>query len=361
MGQTEQHYFRNRQRALQHYIQKRRWDALWIVSGPNCRYLTGFTGSAGWVLVYPEGKPLLITDGRYTEQSRQECMHTTIRICNGDPHDGLADVIRKKRLQKLGFEDEHVTVKSWKKIGCLVKGLPASGCVEAARAFKAADERAAIQKAVTISEAAFQAILSRIKPGKSEIDIAMMLEKAMVMKGGEGLAFPTIIASGPNGALPHAKPSGRKIKSGELVVMDFGCVYKGYHADLTRTIAVKKTDKKQQKTYEIVKKAQILSSKYIISGEKSSESDKKARKIFRAEGMEKYYTHSLGHGLGLEIHEAPKLSIKSNIRLEENMVVTCEPGIYIPGWGGIRIEDDILVQKKDPIWLSRSSEKLQIV
>lgn len=354
----------NRIKALQKHIRHYQAQAYWCRHEGNRKYLSGFTGSNGWLLVPDTGKAILITDGRYQEQAGQECNDITIIITTSSMMDALCFILYKKKIEKVMIEDRVVSVAEWKSMKKKIKGiqtLPNHDLVELARQQKDATEISHIKKAITIADKAFQQTLPQIKAGLSELEVVALLEKNMMTFGGEGLAFPTIVASGKNSALPHAKPGKKLLRKGELVVIDFGCTYRGYHSDLTRTIAIAKMSTKQQEYYKIVKKTQLLSQKSLISGNLAADSDKKARDVFKSYNLENYFVHSLGHGLGLEIHEAPRLSVKSNEKLTPGTVVTCEPGLYIPGWGGIRIEDDVLITEEGNKWLSQSPANLQVV
>ncbi|MBN1595805.1 aminopeptidase P family protein [candidate division FCPU426 bacterium] len=357
-------HFAKRLQALQQQARAHAWDALWVVQAANRRYTTGFSGSTGWVLIPAHGKPLLLIDGRYQEQARQESPHVSQVVYSQDPFVCLGAYLRRRRLRILGFEDEQVSVGSWKRLQKQVAGLrgkSASGCIEAMRMCKDFVECRHIKKAVFIAEKAFACVLPTLKPGRREIEVAVQLENAMISAGGQGAAFPTIVASGPNASMPHAKPTQRRFRAGDLVVLDFGCIYKGYHSDLTRTIGIARMTNKQREMYKLVKKAQVFAQKELFSGRFASEADEKAREIFKKDKMDQYFVHSLGHGIGLEIHEAPKLSQVSKERLEKGMVVTCEPGLYFPKWGGLRIEDDVLVEAGKAIWLSRSPGEIPII
>lgn len=361
---TQREIIQHRVRRLQRKIRQQQWDLLWIVHPANRQYVTGFSGSAGWVLVPARGRARLITDGRYQEQSRQECPGVDITICEQDPHECFITQLWEKRVQRLGFEDEQVSVRSWRRIQRALKrlkGIPDEGSVQQERLSKSPQELQYLRRAIRIAEKAYAQVIPRVRAGWREIDVVLALEKAMFEAGAQGLAFPTIVASGLRSALPHAKPTARKLRAGDLVVIDFGCTYQGYHSDLTRTLAVARMTAKQQEIYKIVKKAQKMSKNELISGNFASEADKKARFVFKKAELESFFVHSLGHGLGLEIHEAPKLSSRSKEKLVAGMVVTCEPGVYIPGWGGIRIEDDVLIAPASAKWLSRSAEELQLL
>lgn len=344
-------------------IRHQGWDALWVTKAANRRYLTGFSGSAGWVLVPARGRAWLLTDGRYTEQARQQTRDIRIVVSQKDPRVQLARVLQRRNWTRLGFEDDDVSVAGWrqvKKAFPALKGLRATGLVEKLRTVKFPEEIRRLRQAIDCTEKAFRVFWPKIKPGVSERVLCYELEKAMLVSGAEGVAFSTIMASGPNSALPHASPTDRRLRRGDLLTIDFGCCCSGYHADLTRTVAIGKAVTRQREVYKIVKKAQESAQKEIVSGQNTSVCDKKARQIFRKAGWEKYFAHSLGHGIGLEIHEAPRLSRLSNERFQAGMVVTCEPGLYFPGWGGVRIEDDLLLTENGSEWLSRSPDELQV-
>ncbi len=360
----------SRLKRLRREIELRGWDALWIANPINRQYLTGFTGSAGWVLI--PGKrvrgirrsALLITDGRYAEQAKQESRGVRIIISSKSPLQCLAENLEKWGSMNVGFEDAQVTVQEWRRLRKLKKGVSGrwgSGLVEKFRLVKDQTEIIALRRAVKIAEQSYAKVIKGIKIGMREREIAFRLEKAMLEAGGEAIAFPTIVASGPRSSWPHAAPTCRRLKAGDLVIMDFGCKYKGYNSDLTRTVVVAKMSSRQREMYKIVKNAQKSAQKMLVSGKKTAESDKTARRIFLESGLEKYFSHSLGHGIGLEVHESPRLSLLSSACLVSGMTVTCEPGVYLPGWGGIRIEDDVLVGRESAQWLSISPEELPIV
>jgi len=352
-----------RRSRLRSGLRARGWDAIWVTTAANRRYLTGFTGSAGWFLQPARGRGTLITDGRYEIQAREEARAVKITVSHEDGLRELAGLLQRLHVRILAFEDESVSVALWRRLKRLLPGLQGAGAerlVETARAVKDAGEISCLKKAVQISHTAFERVVRRIRPGISERGLAFELEKALYTAGSEGLSFPIIAASGPNSALPHAAPTDRRLRAGDLLVLDFGCRYRGYHSDLTRTLAVARMSEKQRKVYNIVKKAQNLSQKMIVSGQLFSKSAQKAKEIFRSEGWEKYFVHSLGHGIGLEVHEDPRISSTAKGRFLAGMVVTCEPGLYFPGWGGIRIEDDILVSEKSSQLLSCSAAELRV-
>lgn len=351
-------------KALQKAIREREAQAYWCLQGANRRYLCGFTGSNGWLLVPARGQALLLTDGRYTEQARQECPAIAIMVRTEPLHKTMAAWLMEKGIKRLVVEDEDVSLSTWaklKKAAPGLKAMPSQGLVETSRRIKSAPEIRYLKKAITIAQKAYHQLLPKLKAGLKETEVAHLLEVAMLDAGGQGIAFPTIVASGVHGAMPHAQPTAKRLKAGELVVLDFGCLYEGYHSDLTRTVAIARMTAKQQEIYKIVKKAQLSAQKLLLSGQFVAESDKRARNVFKAAHLEQYFVHSLGHGLGLEIHEAPRLSITAREQLRPGMVVTCEPGLYLPGWGGIRIEDDLLITAREAQWLSHSPHELPVV
>jgi Xaa-Pro aminopeptidase len=345
-------------------VRKHGWDALWVARPANRRYLTGFTGSAGWVLVPSAGRPVLLTDGRYTIQARQQARAWRRVITRRDPQTHLAALLKAFRARKLGFEDAEVSVSLWRLLKHAhprLKGFAASGLVERLRECKDAGEISRLRKAARCAESAFRSLTPKLRPGKTEKALAFELEKAISRTGAEASAFPLIVASGPNGALPHATPTDRRLRAGDMVVLDFGCRFEGYHSDLTRTVAISRATSRQKEVYKTVKNAQEIAQKLIISGQKISKCDKKARLVFKKAGWDKYFPHSLGHGIGLEVHELPRLSNLNQGIFRPGMVVTCEPGLYFPGWGGVRIEDDLLLTATRTESLSSSPQDLPIL
>jgi len=354
----------DRLERLRKQIRQKGWDAVWVTKAANRQYLSGFTGSAGWVMVPAKGKPVLVTDGRYTEQAQLETQNFKITISAKDPLLVVADWLNNQKVKKLAFEDDEVSVAAWKKVRSLTRSLQGIGLqnlIEQIRVIKDPEEVKKIQKAIKISEKAFEEVVKKIRPGLTERAIAFEMEKCLFKGGSEGLAFPTIAASGPRSSLPHGQPTDRRLRSGDLLILDFGGTVQGYHSDLTRTVGIGKISQKQKELYKIVKNAQKQSQKLIFSGQKCADSDKKARKIFKDANLDTYFVHSLGHGLGQDVHELPRLSSASKDEFKTNMVVTCEPGVYLPGWGGVRIEDDLLVQPEASQWLSQSPEELRVV
>lgn len=333
-----------------------------ITRPENRRYMTGFLGSAGTVLVTRESAYLL-TDFRYVQQAKEQApAYQIVRI--GDPgQDALRDLVVAEKIEKIGFEQDFVTYVVHQQ---LEKSLPAdlvpqSGMVEKLRMVKTEAEIAAMQRATLIAEAAFQQILPLIKVGTSEQAIALELEIAMRRLGAEGLAFSIIAASGPRSSLPHGAPTERLLETGDFLTLDFGAVSDGYRSDMTRTVVLGQPSAKQKEIYETVLAAQLKAQAAVAPGITGQAVDKVARDIITDAGYGEYFGHGLGHGVGLQVHEGPRASRTSEDVLEPGMIVTIEPGIYIPEFGGVRIEDMVLVTETGHQNFNRSAKELIII
>ncbi|SHI92533.1 M24 family metallopeptidase [Lutispora thermophila] len=335
-------------------------DGIITYSPENRRYLSGFTGTTGYVII---GKKQagFITDFRYTEQAAKQCKGYEI-IKNENPLiEYLADTIKKYHINNLAFEDDYMTVDFYERLKENINGIKMIPLKESSgeiRIIKDDEELKNIAKAAEIADLAFTHILDYIKPGVAELDIALELEYFMKKNGASGNSFEPIIASGQRSSMPHGVASDKKINNGDLLTMDFGCVYNGYCSDMTRTIVVGKANEEQKKIYDIVLKAQNEALLHIKPGVSGKDVDKVARDIISEAGFGDNFGHGLGHGVGLAIHEEPRLSPLGNRILEKNMVVTDEPGIYIPGFGGVRIEDLVAVGENGPIVFSKSPKEL---
>lgn len=335
-------------------------DGIIVYSPYNRRYLSGFTGSTGYVIISKD-KMGFVTDFRYVNQAGLECKGFEI-IENKNPvEDYLADVIRKYNIKKLAYEDFYMTVNFYNKLKNklydveLVPLLEAEGNI---RIIKDSEELEYIEKAASIADKAFEHLLGYIKPGITEKDIGLELEFFMKKNGASKLSFDSIVASGWRSSLPHGMATDKIINSGDLLTLDYGCVYNGYCSDMTRTIVVGKADEKQREIYNVVLKAQTEALLHIKAGVLGKDIDKVARDIIKDAGYGDYFGHGLGHGVGLAVHEEPRLSQFGETLLEVNMVVTDEPGIYIPDFGGVRIEDLVVVGHDGPIVLSKSPKEL---
>ncbi|MCS7229884.1 MAG: Xaa-Pro peptidase family protein [Candidatus Kryptonium sp.] len=338
-------------------------DAVLITHLPNIRYLTGFSGSSA-LCVITKTDAFFITDFRYEEQSKQQVKGFKRFIAIGKTS---IDLIYEEnifgKVKKVGFEAHRASfsfVQELKNKFKNLKFVPTKNFIEEISAIKTDDEIENIKSAIKISEKVFQEILKIIKPGISEIDIASEITYLHRKYGAEKDAFDIIVASGWRSALPHGVATDKKLKKGELVVIDFGCVYNGYHSDITRTISIGKPSAEARKIYQIVLDAQTKAIENARSGLKASELDSIARNYIKQKGYGKFFGHSLGHGIGTETHTLPRIAPKSDYILQNGNVITIEPGIYIPGFGGVRIEDDILINSNASILTSLPKNLIEI-
>lgn len=337
-------------------------ESLLITSRPNVRYLSGFTGSAGSLLVGKEFA-VLLTDKRYTLRARSEAPGFEVVVPENPDDDVLKTQMESRGLRKIGFEANHITVKTlegWReKYGELgIEWVPTNGVVEELRMVKDAQEVASIREACGIADAAFRHIQLFLQPEAVELDVAMELEFYMRRQGARRPAFESIVASGEHSAMPHAEVSERRFQPGDLVTLDFGAEVNGYCSDITRTVVIGKATPEQRRLYEVVLEAQLRAIDAIKPGVKGADVDAVARQVITDAGYGDYFTHSLGHSLGLSVHDGPGLGQKSEVVLEPGMVFTVEPGIYIEGFGGVRIEDDVLVTEEGAEVLTHSPKHL---
>jgi Xaa-Pro aminopeptidase len=325
-------------------------DAVFITQAENRRYLSGFDGSAGFLMI-TEKKAVLATDFRYTEQAVAEAPDFEIlRIASS--LDWFPDLLGELGIKKVGFEACHVSFRfqrqlndTLKKKKLPVKMVPVEGLVESVRAIKEPGEIELIKKSAAITDAAYESVAAIIRPGMTEKQVAWELEKSLRENGSQALPFEIIVASGPRASLPHAKPSERVIEDGDSVVIDMGARFGGYASDLTRTVCAGKADATFKKVYNTVLNAQSKAMAVIGRETTGHEADKAAREIIDRAGYGEDFGHSLGHGVGLAAHELPRLGPGSKEMLTDGMVFTVEPGIYISGWGGVRIEDTVVMEK----------------
>jgi len=332
------------QPSIEKMIQQAKVDALLLLSLENIRYLCGFTGSDGALIVTLQERTFL-SDSRYEEQAREEIRNTGFKKYR-QKIDGLAQFLKGLRIKRLGFESSAMTYEDYKKLkGKLarVSFVPIGAKIGELRVRKNADEIDRIRRAVHIATTSFTEALSRIKAGTREKAIAEFIECRMKRRGGDRVAFDTIVASGPRAALPHGAASTKRLQRKETVIVDFGVRYQGYHSDETKTLVLGPPDAEKQRIYGIVRRAQEKALKAIRPGVSFRRIDEAAREEITRAGYGKYFGHGTGHGVGLAIHEAPSISPRGRGVAEEGMVFTVEPGIYIPGWGGVRLEDMIRV------------------
>ncbi|PZC50060.1 MAG: Xaa-Pro aminopeptidase [Chloroflexi bacterium] len=350
---------------LRNELNIRNLDAMLISSAENLAYLSGFLGSAGYLIITND-VAIIATDFRYLEQAKNQAPnYEVVKIGNRD-QDWFVDLILRLGISNLGFEGDHVTVSLYEKLVSKIKDLkgPSSkkislsstvGITEEIRATKEPGELSLLQKAIDISDAAMDAIIPTIKPGDTEREVAWRLEVCMKEKGADSLAFDIIVGSGPNAALPHHRAGDRILNESESIVIDMGAKYQGYCSDLTRTIVLGSPDEKFIRIYDTVFAAQQTAMVAIQPGMTGGEADKLARTVIDEAGFAEYFGHSLGHGLGLAVHEQPVVGPNAQNTLVAGMPFTIEPGIYLPGWGGVRIEDVVLLKTEGATKLSKAA------
>ncbi len=359
--------------CLRETLADRGLDALVVSHAANVRYLTGFTGSSA-VVVVAHSAVSLLTDSRYDVQAEAEVAGVArVEIVSGDlwaagvGAGAGAGAVEKAvdaapDLCRVGFEAHDVSARAAAALGAhsaRVEFVPTSEVVEAFRAAKEAGEVAAIGAAARVASDALDATLPIIQPGLRELDVAAALERELRVRGSEWHPFPTIAASGPRSAVPHAGTTERTIEAGDWLLLDFGAQVEGYCADVTRTFVVgRRADERQREVYEAVREAQARAISQIRAGMTGREADERARSVIEAGGFGDAFRHSLGHGVGLEVHEAPRVSRTNEDPLPDGCVVTVEPGVYLPGWGGVRIEDDVHVTAEGAELLSDGRTEL---
>ncbi len=331
-----------------------------VTDHKNVRYLSGFTGTSGYVLLN-QREAYFLTDFRYAEQAKRQCPHLEIVIYKPHVFDSVVELT--KGAKTLLVEAGNITLENYQKLQEKLKTavIGTKDLVEKLRMVKDQKEIALIEEAARITDEAFLEVCDFIKPGVREKDIARELEFAMKRKGASQVAFDFIVASGERGALPHGVASDKIIKAGEFVTLDIGAVYEGYHSDMTRTVAVEQADDFLKEIYEIVLNSQEQALKAVKAGKSGFEIDKIARDIITDSGYGENFGHGLGHGVGLDIHEQPRVSPQADTILEENMIITIEPGIYLPQKGGVRIEDLVVVEAEGARRLSLSLKELIVL
>jgi len=357
MERTEQ-----RREKLRRLIRKTEADAMLVTDFTNVTYLTGFTGDDSYLLVTPAGQ-LLLTDSRYTTQLSEECpgLDLVSRTHKTPMLDLLEKTIKKAKIRKLAIEAASMTVSLRDRIAeklPKVELAPTNGLVEELRQIKDKEEVARIREAVSLAQRAFAVIRASLQGDQTEKEVADALEYQIRLFGGKCGSFPSIIAVGPRAALPHANPSQRRIGESDFVLIDWGATSGGYMSDLTRVLVTGKISPKLERIYGVVKKAQLAAIAAVKPGAKMCNVDARARKVIEKAGFGRYFGHGLGHGIGLQIHEAPRLSGTEDKPLKAGMVITIEPGIYLPGWGGVRLEDDVLVTRSGHEVLSSVTKDL---
>jgi len=349
--------------GLREKLEARGLSAMLIGSPINRRYLTGFTGSAGYVLITKE-QSYLLTDFRYMTQAPQQATGFKVIEHGAKVMDTVKELLQSEGIASLGFEQDHVTYgvySGYTEQLTPISLVPVSGLVEELRIIKDAEELKIMQRAADLADETFSHVLTLLKAGKTEREIDLEMEMFMRSRGATSSSFDTIVASGERSALPHGVASDRVIQGNEFVTFDFGALLDGYCSDLTRTVALGSPDPKLKEIYDIVLEAQLHALAHIKPGMTGREADALARDIITRYGYGEYFGHSTGHGLGMEVHESPRLSKASDDILKPGMVVTVEPGIYLPGLGGVRIEDDIVITETGIQILTSSSKDYTVL
>jgi Xaa-Pro aminopeptidase len=356
--------YEGRQGRAAAVMQQKRLDAMMVMHLPNVQYLCGFSGSAG-VLAAAGDRWAFFTDGRYTEQSHQEVKGARITIAKGSALAAAAKWISKIGVTTTGIEAEHISVS----IRSALKGLmpskmrlrETSGLVEQLRVIKEPEEIKRIREAVALGNLLLDPALKALRPGVREVEVAAKIEYRARTCGASGMSFETIIAGGARSALPHGCASGAPIPRNGFVVMDFGVILANYCSDMTRTVHVGRLSSVDRHLYEAVREAQMAAVNSVAPGVEIGKVDQAARQVLNRAGLAKYFTHSTGHGVGLEIHEPPRIARAVKDRLEPGMVVTIEPGAYVPGHGGARIEDMVLVTASGCEVLTQAPKELIVL
>jgi len=359
--------YRTRQKRLLQSGELAKCDFFLATHLPNVRYLCGFTGSSAVLALAPSGS-VLFTDGRYTEQARAEVVGARVGIVRKSALVAAAEWVRERAGRKklvAGIESEHLTVAAR---ALLVRLLASrlrlrhiAGAVERLRTVKDQEELARMREAAKLGASLFDVALRQVRPGASEAEMAAEMEYAARRAGAEGMSFPTIVAAGPRSALPHAHPSANRAPRRGFVLFDFGVILAGYCSDMTRTVCVGRPTVEARRVYQAVLEAQLAAIAAVRPGVAVGEVDRAARNVLRSAGLARYFTHSTGHGVGLEIHEAPRVAAGQQERLQPGMVITVEPGVYLAKRGGVRIEDMVVVTGSGCEVLTSTSKELIVL
>jgi Xaa-Pro aminopeptidase len=339
-----------RQAKLAATLRREGLDALLVTHLPNVRYLCGFTGTAGALLLQTgvrSPKTTFYTDGRYDQQAHEEVQGARVVIGKRAAFAEACEGAYKAKIGVLGFEAEHLSFSAYKQLAESVRGKaklkPAAGLIEEQRVIKDAEEISQIRASVLLAASLFQTALSVIKPGVAEAQIAGELELQARRAGAEKMSFDTIVAAGARSALPHGRASAQAVPGEGFIILDYGVILAGYCSDMTRTVHVGPVSRAHRRMYNAVREAQLASIKAVRPGVETGEVDRAGRDVLKKAGFDTFFTHSTGHGVGIEVHEPPRLGKGQTQKLAPGMVVTIEPGIYIPEEGGVRIEDMVLV------------------
>jgi Xaa-Pro aminopeptidase len=355
--------FEARRRAVAEGLAERKLDAILIAGGPNLRYLSGFTGDNGNLLLTAD-RAILFTDPRFEIQAAAETT-CRVKISKGPLALDVIAAVKRMRLGTMGYEPGRLTVESFEAVrsrlpmNASLKAAP--GWIEQLRMVKSASEIELIRRSVETNSRAFEQAAARVRAGMRESDLAAELEYRMRRFGAEKPSFETIVAGGPRSALPHAQPTSAKFEPGQLVVVDMGAQQEGYASDMTRMLHVGAPSAKTKKMYRAVLEAQLAAIDTVKAGVATAKVDRAARQVLKGYGLDHLFVHSTGHGLGLEIHEPPRVGRRDKSRLAAGMAITIEPGVYLEGFGGIRIEDTVVVTESGCEILTPTSKELRVI
>jgi Xaa-Pro aminopeptidase len=349
-------HFAKRRRKVLRELKRRRLNCLLVTHPANWYYLTGFTGESGVLVVTPQGTTL-VTDARFATQARQEAPGIRAELQQGALHGFVGEWLRQRRIGRVGYDPGQWTVAQLQALkrasGAKCRVIEAAGVVEGQRMKKDAQELAVMRRAAILAGEVLEGVLGLVRPGVRETEIAAEIEYQMRKLGASGVSFEAIVASGKRAALPHARPTSKRLRKNELVVLDLGAILAHYCSDITRTVYVGRASQRIRGWYRAVQEANQAAIAAVKAGPTCGEVDAAAREVLKKNGLEEYFVHSTGHGLGLEVHEAPRVARGQSVRLEAGNVITIEPGVYVEGVGGIRIEDDVAVRSQGSEVLTR--------
>ena len=352
-----------RVKKIKEHLTAKKLDAILIKNPYNIRYFSNFVGSDALVLITTE-RDYLLTDFRYIEQAKKQAQNFQVIDTNKKQNECLQKIFIENNIEQLGFEENFMVYQAYENFLQTFKSIklvPINQMIIGLRLIKDEHEKQALRKAAGLADEAFSYIVSRIKPGVTELEISLDIEFFLRRNGSEARPFDFIVASGKRAALPHGTATEKKISKGEMVVLDFGAVVDGYCSDITRTVFVGEPDNKQKNIYKIVLQAQKIGIEGILSGITCQQADELSRKVIVEQGYGEFFGHALGHGVGLEVHEEPRVAFGNELILQPGMVITVEPGIYIKDWGGIRIEDMLIINKNNSEVLTKSSKELHVL
>jgi len=349
-------HYAKRRREVVRELKRRELDCLLLTHPANWYYLTGFSGESGALVVTPRGTTLLI-DGRFTTQAKEESPGIHVELQQGALYGFLGEWLKQRGIRRVGYDPGQWTVAQFKSLrrasGAKCRGIEAAGVVEGQRMKKDVQELAVMRKAALLAGEVLEGVLKLVRPGVRENEIAAEVEYQMRKRGASGVSFETIVASGRRAALPHARPTAKRLRKNELVVLDLGAILAHYCSDITRTVYLGRPSQRIRGWYRAVQEANQAAIAAVEPGVTCGEVDAAARDVLRKNGLEQHFVHSTGHGLGLEVHEAPRVARGQSVRLEAGNAITIEPGVYVEGVGGIRIEDDVAVRSQGSEVLTR--------